>query len=280
MEGQPTTNDATIRMLEEFSLNAWPALQQLHLNGWLLRFADGFSRRANSVQPLYPAAAGSDPETEIETKIELCEGVYAARGLRPIFRITPVAQPGALDSVLASRGYRREGESIVLTRRLQTPDDRGLQPSGFDDEAPGANVMLCESLLREGEEWLKGVTEIRERPAKSIAVFRNILSGVLTRSCYVLLQSEERAAACAMGVLQQNWVGILEVARGAEFRGRGYGRAALNLVEDWAAAYGTSGAYLACEATNRPALQMYHDAGYAEAYRYWYRVRLAPGERA
>ena len=92
-------------------------------------------------------------------------------------------------------------------------------------------------------------------------------------------RADDRPAACAMGVLQQNWVGIYEVARAEKFRGHGFGRAALELVEDWARAYGAIHAYLSCEATNRPGLQMYADAGYGELYRYWYRCQNVAGDR-
>jgi len=43
-----------IRDLESRSMTAWPSFQTIIDDGWVQRFAGGYSGRANSVYPLYP----------------------------------------------------------------------------------------------------------------------------------------------------------------------------------------------------------------------------------
>jgi hypothetical protein len=88
------------RRIEEASLNAWPALQQMLFDGWLLRFAKGYTQRANSVNPLFGSSLNA------EEKIELCERLYAEKEQPTIFRLTPFALPPDLDQGLARRHYR------------------------------------------------------------------------------------------------------------------------------------------------------------------------------
>jgi hypothetical protein len=47
-----------IRFIEELSLSALPALETVFLDGWVLRFSNDYTRRANSINPLY---AGTRP---------------------------------------------------------------------------------------------------------------------------------------------------------------------------------------------------------------------------
>ena len=59
--------DAIIRRIEELSNNSFPAIQTELFDGWLLRFSDGYTYRANCIYPLYLS------EKKIQDKIKICE---------------------------------------------------------------------------------------------------------------------------------------------------------------------------------------------------------------
>ena len=58
-----------IILYEELSMNAHPSIKTQLFDGWVLRFADGYTNRANSVNPLYPS------EMAIEEKNSLAKGL-------------------------------------------------------------------------------------------------------------------------------------------------------------------------------------------------------------
>src|SRR3954466_12000144 len=94
----PDGRSPSIRQIEEFTLNAWPALRQVLLDGWVLRFADGYTGRSNSVNPIYPGTVDAGE------KVRLCEQFYWQAGLPAVFKLTP--DSGAdLERLLVDRGY-------------------------------------------------------------------------------------------------------------------------------------------------------------------------------
>src|SRR5215475_10560663 len=102
------------RRIEEASLNAWPALQQMLFDGWLLRFTKGYTKRANSVNPLYRSSM------HVEEKIALCERLYAEKEQPTIFRLPSFASPVHHDHLLARPRYR-----LIDRTRAPSLDLRG-----------------------------------------------------------------------------------------------------------------------------------------------------------
>src|SRR5262249_32941050 len=93
--------------VEEVCLNAWPALQEIHYDGWLIRLADGQTRRTNSVNIV---GIGWRP---LDEKIGYRERLYESHGIAPCFRLLSVSS-GELEDELSARGYRSEGETSTL----------------------------------------------------------------------------------------------------------------------------------------------------------------------
>jgi hypothetical protein len=95
--------------IEELSLNAWASLQTVLYDGWIIRFANGYTKRANSVNPLYPS------NVNVVDKLQFCENLYRERGLPVVFKITPSVYPDNLDDILKENGYQKDSPTSVQT---------------------------------------------------------------------------------------------------------------------------------------------------------------------
>jgi hypothetical protein len=72
-----------IKVLEELSLNAWSTLQTKLYDGWILRFANGYTKRSNSINPIYHSTL------QLQEKIEICENEYKKQNLPVVFNLNP-----------------------------------------------------------------------------------------------------------------------------------------------------------------------------------------------
>jgi hypothetical protein len=68
--------------IEDASLQAWPAFDEVRVGPWLVRSGNGYTKRANSAT-LTVLARSLDPAADIQE----CAERYRARGLRPCFRL-------------------------------------------------------------------------------------------------------------------------------------------------------------------------------------------------
>ena len=110
-----TFRDFVMTTLEELSLNALPALHTMIYDGWILRMSNGYSRRGNSVQPLYP------PSQPLDQKIAFCENVYRRHNLPVIFKMTKACKPSDLEAELERVGILAKRPTSVQTCACSTP---------------------------------------------------------------------------------------------------------------------------------------------------------------
>jgi ribosomal protein S18 acetylase RimI-like enzyme len=240
-----------IRHIEEISLSALPALQTVYCDGWVLRFAGGHTRRANSVNPLYPSTL------DIGEKIAYCEALYHAQGLPAVFKLTDAVNPPDLDAILAERGYQKSPPTSVQTMRLNgTPIER---PATIDT-------------LRSGD-WLDAYARMNDVPLHRRDVLGRMLDGLITPSGYAAVEVNGEIAAVGLGVLTQDYVGLFDIVTAAQVRRQGLGRRIVASLLKWGQDNGARHAYLQVVADNIPAVGLYRSLGFSEAYPYWYREK-------
>ena len=269
--GESVSAAALRECVEEASLNAWPATAQLVLDGWLIRFAQGFTKRANSVIPLYPGSR------DLAEKVRFCENLYARERLKTIFRITSIDEHDGLDAFLAARGYRRQDPTEVLYLPLEQGTDNASNPElrRQPRAEPAASALPWQPLPLQAlplQEWLGAYAHLSGLPVEARPHHEAILRNIPLPCCHAVLGDAGNPLACGLAVLEQDLVGLFDVVTRADVRRTGCGEALVAGLLDWSRRQGAHTAYLQRVADNAPAAALYRKLGFRSLYRYSYRV--------
>ena len=232
-------------------MNAWPALQQALCDGWVLRFANGYTKRANSVNPLY------DSRGPVAEKIAFCERCYAERGLPAIFRLTSCLAPPELDETLEQRGYRQLDPSLVLTMDLR---GRLLPEPALE--------LRTEAI----DTWMQLFEQLADHRFTGRDTHQAMLEAISAERLLAACVVGESVVGCGVGVLEGQYFGLFDLAVARGQRNRGYGTQLIAAMLRWARLHGASYAYLQVMRANAPARHVYGKLGFEEAYHYWYRA--------
>ncbi|MCP4424576.1 MAG: GNAT family N-acetyltransferase [Chloroflexi bacterium] len=242
--------------VEESSLNAWPSLNAYLFDGWLARFANGYTKRANSVTPLYPG------KLDLEAKIGRCEELYRRQNLPPIFRLPSFSEIGEMDGRLAERGYKKIDVTSVQTLDLSFC---------FAQSSPRAYILPGRSGMDSwlgSFHWLSGSNPHRADDE----THRQMLNNIVGEKCFMVLMVEGAVVACGLAVADNGYAGIFDLIVAEEHRREGYGSELMDSLLDWAVNEHAFYAYLQVMVSNKPAINLYAKLKFTELYRYWYRT--------
>lgn len=234
--------------LERLSFRAWPAFEIQDHHGWVLRSADGYSRRLNSVTP----EAGSI--ADLDERLDFSRRWYRERGLDFIVRLTVGME--LLDVALADRGFT-----------VESPVDIMAAPVGA-----GVSVGAVCLAAAPDDEWFDFHRPLLGDDRRHlIAPWRGILAAVEPPTGFAVLAVGGRPVAAGFAVADQGWVGLFQIAVDPEVRRRGFGAQISEALLGWGASEGATNAYLQVEEANAPAVALYAGLGFTRKYTYWYR---------
>lgn len=244
--------------VEETCMNAWPALKEVHYDGWLIRLANGATRRTNSVNVVGP---GRRPLPE---KIAYCEAIYRAHGQPSYFRLLSDCDP-ALEKALDARGYRAEDETLTLYMNFRKHRPKAPDPAILTDVREG----------RPTSAWLEAHRVHSRRTPEEAGALHTVLASLAVPALFAEARGTDgHIASVAFCGIHQNIACVQWVVTDPEQRRMGLSHAALCALLSRARDAGAKGACLQVLAANTPAIALYERLGFAcELYRYHYRVR-------
>ncbi len=241
-----------IQTIEERTLNAWPSLQQILYDGWLLRFSRGYTRRANSANILYHGTQ------DIEPKIERCIHLYRQKKLPPVFKLTPLSQAVNLDERLAQRDFVVQAPTSVQVLNLDIIPPP--ETDGFEFEPAFSTA------------WLACFQRMKNSAIQR-DIHQRILQNIVPQTCFASLVHHHQVVACGLGVLEGDTVGLFDILTHPQHRRQGFGYKLILNILHWAKKNGATQSHLSVEKENAPALRLYEKLGFEEIYTYWYRVK-------
>ncbi|MCL1795120.1 MAG: GNAT family N-acetyltransferase [Oscillospiraceae bacterium] len=244
--------DSKILLYEELSLNAHPALQTQVYDGWVLRFANGYTNRANSINPLYPSTL------DLQIKIAECEKRYFAQGLQAVYKLTDGSNPN-IDKTLEQHGYSIVTPTYIMEMDLQ-----------------GKNFLSGDCIMADhaDDEWLNAYFSFgRYTESVKMATAKQILDNVKSNMICGRLVKNGTSVACGSAVIERGYMALLNIVVDEPQRGKGYGTEICESLISASQRFGARTAYMQVVQNNEKAVNLYTKLGYKTIYSYWYRVK-------
>ncbi|WP_068083947.1 GNAT family N-acetyltransferase [Polycladidibacter stylochi] len=244
--------------LEQANLNSFPAYKNHFDGGWITRLTpQNPSRRINSLNFYEPS-----DNKNIEARLMQSRARFANHSIPFHIRWTPL-MPKDVEPLALQLCPQRLGETIVLERTIWALGEPDL-PASYTLE----RCQLADFILAFKEIGGTRDAVVQPHALKSLEVALSAVPAQLL--CLKASDSNGRTAAVLLGVIDDDCLGIFDVATAPWARRQGLARALVIEVQRLGAEAGAQTAWLQAVTVNTPAQDLYSSLGYKEAYRYHY----------
>ncbi|HYF54779.1 MAG TPA: GNAT family N-acetyltransferase [Salinarimonas sp.] len=236
--------------LESRLVNAWPAFEVALVEGWLLRFASGYSKRANSASPMVP---GADLDKGL---IRHIVARFEARGITPTFRLTGLEHPG-VEARLEAFGLRDFDPTFCMVAPIDTAEDPDSAVQIEPEPSPA---------------WIRAAAGAYGGDKADRELLGMIVGRIREETAFATLVLDDRPVAWGLGVTERGFTGLYDIVVAPDLRGLGLGRQVVRSLMAWGCRLGATRAYLQVRESNEVARALYRSLGFEDAYRYRHRV--------
>lgn len=262
---------SVIEFYESLSYNAWPALDTLMFDGWILRFGKGYTKRSNSINPLYEGTM------KIAQKHYECEKYYKKFQLPVTYKLTDLSHSLKIDAFLQHLNYEKLDITSVQTLNLEIFQDC-IKESDLLWPFKGNITPRIQFTPSFTQNWFTIFTTFNPISLRNQTTATEILQRIYPEHWFYTLHETEKTdspvIACGLGVLQANCFGIFDIIVDPKRRREGFGTSLILSMLNHAQKQGATQSYLQVVDANEGAKTLYAKIGYQERYKYWYRRKV------
>lgn len=243
--------EQNINIIEEALLDSIPAMQTVHMGGWVIRMNHNYTYRANCVCPL-----GYTGEKDARIKIPDCEKLFIANQLPPVFKVTSAIQKG-LAEVLLSQNYENIKTVKVMCCELK--------------EAPimKSTEVKIRSMENPDEDWLAASARLTGVVKPELAdIHCQSLKNIALKRIFIEAVSDGKIVGCGYGTNERGYTGIYDLHVDNSYRCMGIGTAICREIFCWGMSHNAKTVYLIVHSQNKNAISLYSHMGFSTCYKY------------
>ncbi len=247
-----------VRKVQEIFMNSWPANNYFFLNGWILRFNDGVTWRANSVIPLNYTGT---MET-IDIDIDMVENAYERHIITPTFYLPDCFKPSYLKDKLIERNYTPFDFTNTMVVKAQN-----LIFGDYNYEF-SYNIDKERSL-----EFSNFLAEFSSRSKEEQKVIQRLTNKIIIpKKRFITAKNNDEIIGILMAVLEpRQYLYLADILIKPKYRKRAIASTMIKeIIEYLSSMNQIKKIWLQVEKDNIPALRLYQKLGFRTLFKYYY----------